>query len=194
MGFTFSLVSSIMQQRMRLKSVLLVGAVLSVIGSILLPFANSPERYWSFVFPAFIIGSAGITIVFATIKWVVQRAPHSLVNILVSISIFVTTPPEAAGVVGAIFSCSLQVGCAAGMAIITSIQTSIEAEQGGPNSYDGRAAGFWFLFAFTCLMGIGLLVFMKDTLPPLKHDPTNGLEHAVMDKEGKTDETTSSVA
>lgn len=84
---------------------------------------------------------------------------------------FAATPPEAAGVVGAIFNCALQVGCAAGVAIVTSIQTSIEKIRGGPTSYEGRAAGFWFLFAFTTVIALALLM-LKDTLPPMQQGKT----------------------
>ena len=70
--------------------------------------------------------------------------------------------------VGAIFSCALQVGCAAGAAIITSIQTSVQENHGGPNSFTGRAAGFWFLFAVVCSLTAGVFVFMRNTLPPVK--------------------------
>ena len=70
--------------------------------------------------------------------------------------------------VGAIFSCALQVGCAAGAAIITSIQTSVQENHGGPNSFTGRAAGFWFLFAVVCTLTVGVFVFMRNTLPPVK--------------------------
>lgn len=58
-------------------------------------------------------------------------------------------------------------GCAAGIAIVTSIQTSIQATHGGPNSFVGRADGFWFLFAAVCALTLALFVFMKDTMPPL---------------------------
>lgn len=72
--------------------------------------------------------------------------------------------------VAAIFNSSLQVGCAAGIAIVTSIQTSIQKTHGGPLSFVGRADGFWFLFAALCALTLALLVFMKDTIPPLKKD------------------------
>ena len=71
-----------------------------------------------------------------------------LYQFLYSIALFSITPPEVAGVVGAIFTCALQLGSAAGTAIITSIQTSVEVRHGGPSGFDGRAAGLWFLFAF----------------------------------------------
>ena len=70
-----------------------------------------------------------------------------------------------AGIVGAIFTCALQLGSAAGAAIITSIQTSVEKSHGGPNEFKGRSAGFWFLFAFGALMTMAVLIFMRNTVP-----------------------------
>lgn len=58
-------------------------------------------------------------------------------------------------------------GGAIGAAILTSIQTSVQISHGGPTSFSGRAAGLWFLFAFLTVMGLFLLVFMKDTVGPV---------------------------
>ena len=79
--------------------------------------------------------------------------------------LFAVTPPDVAGIVGAIFNCVLELGCAAGAAIITSIQTSVEVNRGGPNSYTGRAAGFWFLFAFIAIEMFAVLIFMRTFTP-----------------------------
>lgn len=72
---------------------------------------------------------------------------------------------------GAIFTCALQLGSAAGSAIVTSIQTSVQKTHGGPNGFQGRAAGLWFLFAFTAIETLGVLIFMQNTVPPLKQIP-----------------------
>lgn len=82
--------------------------------------------------------------------------------------------------VGAIFSCALQVGCAAGAAIITSIQTSVQQNHGGPNGFTGRAAGFWFLFAVVCTLTLSVLVFMRNTLPPVKKNKGGDAEGAAL--------------
>ncbi|EJC99629.1 MFS general substrate transporter [Fomitiporia mediterranea MF3/22] len=140
-----------LQQRLPLKWVILIGQFLALVGTILLPFANSKSRYWPLVFPGFLIGSGGELIVFTT----------------TNIALFVVTPPEVSGIVGAIFNCSLQLGSAAGAAIITSIQTSVQQTHGGPNSYSGRAAGFWFLFAWNVLMFIGVIFLMRYTVAPV---------------------------
>lgn len=76
---------------------------------------------------------------------------------------FRTTPPQVAGTVGAIFNSALQVGSAVGNAIISSIQTSVEAQpsSGGTDGYDGRAAAFWFMFAITILETTAVAVFYR---------------------------------
>ncbi|KAG1850043.1 hypothetical protein C8R48DRAFT_728005 [Suillus tomentosus] len=50
-----------------------------------------------------------------------------------------------AGTVGAIFNGALQFGSAIGLAVASSIETSVEATHGGSHEYQGRAAVFWFL-------------------------------------------------
>lgn len=145
-------------------------------GTILLPFANSKAHYWTFAFPGFFIGTAGMTIVFATTKYADASIPLNLCRSILksdlypcfSIALFDITPPEIAGTVGAIFTCALQLGSAAGAAIVISIQTSVQKTHGGPNEFQGRAAGLWFLFAFTAVETLGVLIFMKNTVPPRK--------------------------
>ncbi|KAF8645737.1 hypothetical protein AX16_007605 [Volvariella volvacea WC 439] len=133
------------QQKAKVNLLLLVALVLMFIGTILLPFADRPSRYWPIVFPAFCIGTAGTIIVFTT----------------VNIALFAVTPPQVAGTVGAIFNCALQLSTAVGSAAITSIQTSVEQHHGGPLGYDGRAAGFWFLTACVGVEVIVLVVFWR---------------------------------
>ncbi|KAJ7839263.1 major facilitator superfamily domain-containing protein [Mycena olivaceomarginata] len=60
-------------------------------------------------------------------------------------------------------------------AILTSIQTSVQISRGGPTSFSGRAAGLWFLFAFLCAMAGLVVVFMKDSVGPVK-PPGKGIE------------------
>ncbi|KAJ7179684.1 MFS general substrate transporter [Mycena filopes] len=152
LGFPMNALASVLHQIFPLKWVITAGQVLALIATILLPFADTEARYWRFAFPAFCIGTSGITIAFTT----------------VNIAIFASTPPASAGVVGALFNCALQLGCAAGTAIITSLQTSVQQTHGGPTGYDGRKAGFWFLFALLALLTAAQVVFMKNTVPPLK--------------------------
>ncbi|KAG6864100.1 hypothetical protein C0991_012480 [Blastosporella zonata] len=154
LGFPMNLLSSLLQQKFPLKWVIFFGQFVAIAGSLLLPFGDSPQHYWRFVFPGFCLGTSGITIAFTTMN----------------IAIFAATPPEKAGVVGSIFNCFLQLGCAAGTAIITSIQTSVDKTHGGPTVWNGRAAGLWFLFALLAIQTLCIMAFMHNTVPPKKLD------------------------
>ncbi|EMD35667.1 hypothetical protein CERSUDRAFT_53354, partial [Gelatoporia subvermispora B] len=143
-----------LQSKLRLKWVILIGFVLQLAGTLLLPFGNSKERYWRFVFPGFLLGTAGSGLIYAT----------------TNIALLAVTPSSVSGIVSAVFSCVLQTGGATGVAIVTSIQTSVQGSHGGPNGFAGRAAGLWFLVAMIATMMVLFLVFMKDTVGPV--DPT----------------------
>ena len=66
-----------------------------------------------------------------------------------------------AGTVGAIFNGALQLGPAVGISAIGSIEASVNAAHGGPDSYAGRAAAYWFLLGIVGVEFVGLLVFYR---------------------------------
>jgi len=140
--------SGVLQSKISLKWVIFIGFLLICVGSLLLPFADSPERFWPFAFPGFLLATAGAAQIYAT----------------TNVALLAKTPTAVSGIVSAIFVCVLQMGGALGSAILTSIQTSV---QSGATSFNGRAAGLWFLFAFLCTMTIILLVFMEDSIGPI---------------------------
>ena len=118
------------------KWLILTGEGLCVVATVLFVFADRPERYWPFIFPAFVLGSAGAMLTYT----------HT------NIAIFRCVPASMAGTVGAIFNCALQLGGAVGIAAVSSIETSIEVhlpknDEGMVSDYKGRAAAFWFLLA-----------------------------------------------
>ncbi|EPS97488.1 hypothetical protein FOMPIDRAFT_1128363 [Fomitopsis schrenkii] len=137
-------------QRFRLKWIMLSGQLLVLAGTILLVFGGSKEHYWPFTFPGFCLGTAGTTIVYGT----------------TNIALFAVTPPHIAATVGSILTASAQFGSAAGTAIITSIQTTVQETHGGPNSFSGRAAGLWFIVAMTGAETLSLLFCMKSVVAP----------------------------
>jgi nitrate/nitrite transporter NarK len=47
------------------KWIILGGLILDIIATVLLPFADRSSRYWSFLFPAFLIGTLGNFVVYA---------------------------------------------------------------------------------------------------------------------------------
>ncbi|KAK7681756.1 hypothetical protein QCA50_015103 [Cerrena zonata] len=127
------------------KWILLSAQGLLVIATILLHFADGPDKYFKFVLPAFILGTSGCMFTYT----------HT------NIAIFRTSPASMAGTVGAIFNGALQLGSAVGLAAVSSIETSVEASHGGPTSYAGRAAAFWFLLAVVCIEAISLTIFYR---------------------------------
>ncbi|KAF8583734.1 MFS general substrate transporter [Ramaria rubella] len=155
--------TTILMEKYSLKWIIFAGQVICVVGTCLLPFGDTKPHYWNFVFPGFLIGSAGMTIIFAG----------------VNVAVFAVTPPEVAGVVGAIFQCALQLGGSAGAAIATSIQTSVQVNHGGPDGFQGRAAGLWFVFAVNALSMLGVAFLMKNTVPPAKKPKTEKSQPAV---------------
>jgi len=137
------------------KKYVLVGAqLLIIISTAILPFANTPDKYWSLAFPAFIIGATG----------------GSLLFVNANIAIFQSTPKDIAGTIGAIFNSALQLGSAVGVAVITSIQLGVDGkhrhggeEVQGAERYAGRAAGFWFLLAVVALETLAVAVLYRTT-------------------------------
>lgn len=90
-----------------------------------------------------------------------------------NIAIFMNTPPEIAGIVGAIFNCALQMGIAIGLAVMASITTSINqqrAAKGETVDYEGLKDSFWFTVAFTAFMAFMVLIFYK-IKKPVVSDP-----------------------
>lgn len=52
------------------KWIILFAESILIVATILLAFADSPGRYWSFVFPAFVLGSAGAMLTYTHTKYV----------------------------------------------------------------------------------------------------------------------------
>ncbi|KAH7090873.1 MFS general substrate transporter [Auriculariales sp. MPI-PUGE-AT-0066] len=135
-------------ERFEKKYILIASQVLVIISTVILPFADSPDKYWRLAFPSFIIGSAGASLLFVN----------------ANVALFQSTPTEIAGVIASVFNSALQLGSAVGVAIITSIQLAIDKKNIGnadANPYAGRAAGFWFLLAIVALETIAVVVFYR---------------------------------
>lgn len=134
-----------LSNRISPKYVLLFAQCIVAIATILLATADSPDKYFSHVLPAFILGSGGAML------WYTHT----------NIAIFRTSPASMAGTVGAIFNGALQLGSAVGIAAVSSIESSIEEKRGDRNGYAGRAAAFWFLLAIIGVEVVSLLVFYR---------------------------------
>ncbi|KAH8105285.1 MFS general substrate transporter [Cristinia sonorae] len=127
------------------KYILLPAQVLVLGATVLLRFGDAPDKYFRFILPGFIIGAAGCMLTYT----------HG------NIAIFRTSPPAMAGTVGAIYNGALQLGSAVGLSAVTSIQTSVEKTHGGPSSFAGRAAAFWFVCGVVGLELISIAVFYR---------------------------------
>lgn len=88
-----------------------------------------------------------------------------------------------AGTVGAIFNGALQLGSAVGIAVIGSIETSVQKTHGGPDNYAGYAAAFWFLLGVVGLEFIAMLVFYRTKTEDAVEDKT--VEQKVVDVQDK---------
>jgi nitrate/nitrite transporter NarK len=133
-------------RRVHPKIFILAGQLLVLVGSVLLAFADTRARYWSFSFPGLCIGTTGAMFAFT----------HN------SIAIFRTAPAAEAGTVGALFNAALQLGSAVGLAAATSIEASIEARAPeGFAGFGGRRAVFWFIVGIAALETAAVTVFYR---------------------------------
>ncbi|KAI0357081.1 MFS general substrate transporter [Trametes cingulata] len=151
------------------KWIILFGEGMCIIATVLLAFADSPSRYWSFIFPAFILGSGGAMLTYT----------HT------NIAIFRTSPASMAGTVGAIFNGALQLGSAVGISAVGSIESSVEANHGGPESYAGRAAAFWFLLAIVSVEWIAMVVFYRRSKEGAVEEPETVEKGKVVEQRGE---------
>jgi len=143
---------------------ILLGVMLNLAATLLLPFADRRDRYWSLVFPSQFLGTSGSMIIITNS----------------SIALFTNTPPEIAGTIGAIYNAGLQLGCALGLAVVTSITTSLDAkkrDRGEEVGYGGIAAGYWFVVAFCAVEALAILVFWKNVKTPAL-DEENAIDDA----------------
>ncbi|KAI0042849.1 MFS general substrate transporter [Auriscalpium vulgare] len=130
------------------KWTILGGLIFDIIATILLALGDTREKYWSMLFPGFIIGTMGNMVVYTN----------------TNIALFMNTPPEIAGVTGAIFNSSAQLGIAVGLAVVTTISTSIDKKRvtaGKDVGYHGIADGFWFVVAVIAAEALAVLIWYK---------------------------------
>ncbi|KAG2355276.1 major facilitator superfamily domain-containing protein [Suillus spraguei] len=149
------------------KWIILTGLSLCMVATLLLALGGGkPENYWPFVFPAFVLGSAGVMVAFS----------HT------NIAIFQAAPSSMSSTVGAMYNGALQFGSAIGLAAITSIETSVEATHGGSHEYAGRAASFWFILGIVTLQSILISIFYDrstDHKPqPKYYDNPGPMQHS----------------
>lgn len=96
--------------------------------------------YWRYLFPAYLLGSSGATLIYFA----------SAINLITY------CPPEMAGVASAWVQVLAQVGGAITLAVQAGLQ--------GDSIFDwrnGPARGFWFMLAWTAVLGGQFVLFYK---------------------------------
>ncbi|KAG6852714.1 hypothetical protein C0991_009624 [Blastosporella zonata] len=132
------------------------GQLLVLGGAVLLAFAETKDKYWPIVFPAFIIAPCGIASGFVSANIAMLRTPlfKPGVNLLESIAL-----------IGAVFNASLQIGSSLGLAIVTAITTN--ANHGDPSDFKGYKSGWWFIVGLAGFEAILAAVFLRgNRIPP----------------------------
>lgn len=112
--------------------------------SILLAFASSKDRYWSFVFPAIILTTIG----------------GATAYILSNVGIVMSVPPEEVGIAAAIFNSALQIGGAVTTAIISTILAEQQLSHPYP-SYKAPSSAMWFIVALGVFQSLMFIIFFK---------------------------------
>ncbi|KAG6831379.1 hypothetical protein H0H92_010981 [Tricholoma furcatifolium] len=126
--------------------ILACGQILVMGGGVLLAFADTKDKYWSIVFPAFIIAPCGIASGFVSAK------PG--VNLL-----------ETTALIGAIFNACLQIGSSIGLAVVTAITAQVN--HGREDEFKGYRDGWWFVVGLAAFEAILALVTLTgDYRPP----------------------------
>ncbi|KAJ7751977.1 major facilitator superfamily domain-containing protein [Mycena metata] len=140
------------------KWLILGGQFLALGSTVMFVFADTWSKYWPLVFPAFCIGSTGAMLAFV----------HT------NLAIFRTTPQSMSGTVGALFNGALQLGSALGLAVATSIETSVEAHSpSGAEGFRGRRAAWLFLAAVIATEAICVAIFFRTLTPKLTDTETS---------------------
>ncbi|WOO76899.1 putative MFS-type transporterc [Vanrija pseudolonga] len=125
------------------------GAILSATGYVLMaqPDTYVGKSYWRWLFPCFIIGSGG------------NMACFSAINV----AIMVTSPPEMAGVTGAVLQVSLQVGTAVALSVQAGLLTT---HPGSITNPANLRTSWYFQIGWIVLWLIGFLAFYRPDKAP----------------------------
>lgn len=135
--------------------------------------------YWRYLFPAYIIGSAGAMIGEYTLR-------RSLITVYfgAAVSILVYSPPEMSGVISAWVNVQAQIGGAIALAIQSAFETEDIADW-----MKGAGRTFWFMFAWVGFLGLQYIVFWKKPgTPAEEHELTrrriaeSGLDKGVVEE------------
>ncbi|KAJ7163868.1 MFS general substrate transporter, partial [Mycena crocata] len=126
------------------KLVLVGGQAMAGIFAILYVFADTRERYWSLMFPAMILVTAG----------------SSVTYLVSNVGVITSVPVESVGVGAAVFNAAQQVGVAINIAVVTTILVEIQKKAPLP-SYKGPSSAMWWIVAVGCAEALASFYFFK---------------------------------
>ncbi|KAJ9095175.1 hypothetical protein QFC20_006714 [Naganishia adeliensis] len=159
-GIIFILIGYLPPQKFPLKIRMVLGALVGMVGTILLIFGQNQKDYWPFVATGFFIGSIGIAMVF----------------ISANNSLLMAVPTEYSGVVGGVFNATLQLGAVAGLAINATIQSFFPdhaAEVSGEHriAWKGYQSNFIFMAAVVAVLAIVSAIWFKNPYESTEDTP-----------------------
>lgn len=127
---------------------LIAGQVCMAVGSVLFALADTPDKYWSYIFPGMIVNMIGL----------------ALSYVGASVTTMAGAPKGEEGVVGAILYTSFQIGSTIGVAIVSSITLSINQKlpMDVLSQHKGYEASFWSVLGMHGIMIIISLLFVRD--------------------------------
>ncbi|KAL5478791.1 hypothetical protein ACEPAI_2068 [Sanghuangporus weigelae] len=126
--------SGIYGSRFPRRLLLFVGQIFMTTSVVLFALGDSPDKYWSHIFPGMIVGMIGIGIAFVG----------------VNVAVMASAPAGEEGVVGALVNTSIQLGATIGLANVPASRL-----------FKGYQNAFWSLLGFQCLMAVISVVFVK---------------------------------
>ncbi|KAK4703392.1 hypothetical protein P7C70_g2833, partial [Phenoliferia sp. Uapishka_3] len=129
-----------------------IGAALIMIAEILVYFSEGGvgKDYWKFVFPGFLLGSAGAILAYF----------GSAINVIQN------CPPEMAGVASAWTNVVAQVGGAVILAVQSGLQNPTN-----PAWKKGGARAFWFGFAWVFVLALQFVIqYKQPASPEVEHE------------------------
>ncbi|TFK67273.1 MFS general substrate transporter [Pluteus cervinus] len=126
------------------KLCLVGGQLIAGLLVIFFVFADTREKYWSLVFPGFVLVTAA----------------SSVVYLVSNVSVITSVPIDKIGVGSAVFNAAQQVGSAVNVAILTTLFVESEKKRPLPG-YDSVSSAMWWIVAVGSAEAIGCLVFFK---------------------------------
>ncbi|KXN92650.1 hypothetical protein AN958_00898 [Leucoagaricus sp. SymC.cos] len=151
------------------------GQLLVLGGAILLTFAETKDKYWPIVFPAFIITPCGIASGFVSANVAMLRSPLLKPDVDLNASI---------ALIGAIFNANLQIGSSIALAIVTAITNNVNS-QANVTDFKGYRAAWWFVVGLAGFMAVLSAVTLRPK--PEESESPQGKsddEEAVREKHG----------